>query len=106
MTRMAGSVPAISSFLGKGADFGSVGGQAINAAAEEHAQTFANNAHVNNAGLKAQQEVASAGHFADYQKAAGAAQASATMAGGIASAAGSFGKMIGGMGKGGGGLFG
>lgn len=99
MTRMAGSVKGISSFLNLKPGYGDIGGQGIQDTAQEIATIMQGNAMAANAGLKAEADIESAQHYADARVAAGAAAGQASMVGGIASG---LGALAGGFGKGGG----
>ena len=101
MTRMAGSIKGLNSFLGTKPDYTAQGGQSIKGNAEEFMKRTEGNAMVSNAGLKAAADVAAAQHYADAQVAAGQAQGQASMVGGIAGAIGGLGGLFGGGGGGG-----
>ena len=102
MTRMAGQIKGITNFLGTKPQYGNIGGQSINDAADDFQTVVFGNAQLRNAGLKAQADIASAQHYADAQAAAGAAQGQASMVSGIASGIGGLGGLFGKAGGGGG----
>ena len=85
---MAGQIKGITNFLGTKPQYGNIGGQSINDAADDFQTVVFGNAQLRNAGLKAQADIASAQHYADAQAAAGAAQGQASMVSGIASGIG------------------
>ena len=84
MTRMAGSIKGLGSFLGTRPDYAAQGTQSVVDAAREFASVAEGNALVTNAGLKAQADIASAQHYADATAAGAQASSQASLVGGIA----------------------
>ena len=91
MTRMAGSVKGISSFLNLKPGYGDIGGQGIQDTAQEIATIMQGNAMAANAGLKAEADIASAKHYGSAQRSIGNSQANAAIFGGAMSALGNIG---------------
>ena len=99
MTRMAGSIKGLGSFLGTRPDYAAQGTQSVVDAAREFASVTEGNALVTNAGLKAQADIAAAQHYADATAAGAQAQSQASMVGGIAGGLGGLASGIGSLGK-------
>jgi len=99
MTRMAGSIKGIGSFLGTRPDYAAQGSQSVVDAAREFSSVAEGNALVTNAGLKAQADIAAAQHYADATAAGAQAQSQASMIGGIAGGLGGLASGIGSLGK-------
>ena len=93
MTRMAGH-KGITNFLGTKPQYGNIGGQSINDAADDFRTVVFGNAQLRNAGLKAQADIASAQHYADVQPAIGAAQGQALLVSGITSGVDGFSRFM------------
>ena len=91
MTRMAGSIKGISSFLNLKPGYGDIGGQGIQDTAQEIATIMKGNAMTANAGLGAEAAIASAKHYGSAQRSIANSQANAAIFGGAMSALGSIG---------------
>ena len=103
MTRMAGSIPGLTDFLGTKPEYGRLGAESIGRTAQEYASITQGNAMLKNAEMKAQADIEAAQAYADAGVAAGQAAGQASMVGGIAGAIGGLGGLFG---SGGGGGFG
>jgi len=88
MTRMAGSIKGIGSFLGTRPDYAAQGTQSVVDAAREFATVAEGNALATNARLKAAADIAAAQHYEDASATAANASAQASLVGGIASGIG------------------
>lgn len=91
MTRMAGNVKGISSFLNLKPGYGDIGGQGIQDSAQEIATIMQGNSMAANAVLNAQQQLQSAKHIGAARESMAQSQANAAIFGGAMSALGSIG---------------
>ena len=83
MTRMAGSIKGLGSFLGTRPDYASQGSQSVLDAAREFSSVAEGNALVTNAGLKAEADIAAAEHWKDVDAANAQANSQASIVGGF-----------------------
>tara|TARA_Y100000389_G_scaffold65323_2_gene61397 strand:+ start:6739 stop:7110 length:372 start_codon:yes stop_codon:yes gene_type:complete len=98
MTRMAGSIKGIGSFLGTRPDYSDLGSQSVVEAARDFSSVTEGNAYLTNVGLKAEADMASSQHYADASAASAQAASQASIVGGFA---GGIGGLAGFMPKGG-----
>ncbi len=91
---MAGSIKGLESFLGTRPDYAEQGSQSVLDAAREFSSVAEGNALATNAGLKAEADIAAAGHWADATAAGAQANSQASMVGGIASGIGGLGAFM------------